>query len=122
MKNIRCVTKFMIMTLSITLSIALLAVPALAAQPEAVDFHALSNVPADDQTLASLTDEQLASVEGGNHITTAYLLLQTALNLAGNNPGLFGQQGQLGNILSSFGLVIGLSQPWPPICFGFGSC
>ena len=122
MKKMRCVTKFMVMTLSITLSIALLVLPALAAQQEAGDFHALSKVPLGEQTAASLTDEQLASVEGGFHITTASVLLETALILAAFNPWLFGQQGQLGNVLASFGLVFGLSQPWHFVCFGPGSC
>jgi hypothetical protein len=66
-----------------TFAIALVAVPAFATNQESsMDFHALGQVAADVQTAPTvLTDEQLASVEGGDHLTTgiAYLIIARVL-------------------------------------------
>lgn len=69
----------------LALAMALLVAPAFAANDASLNFHALSGIASDAQevTPTILTDEQLASVEGGEHITAARLFIsqaQTATN------------------------------------------
>jgi hypothetical protein len=78
MKKILSATKFVAVMLSLTL----LAVPALAAQTEQENFHAMSAISSDEQMPTTLTDEQLAAVEGGDHMTLAAALLAIAAGFA----------------------------------------
>jgi hypothetical protein len=76
MKQIVFATKFVAVMLSLTL----LAVPALAEQADQENFHALSGITTDEQAANVLTDEQLATVEGGFHLTAAQALLNLAIS------------------------------------------
>jgi hypothetical protein len=60
------------------LSLALFAVPAFAADDTLPSFQALSEMATDAHTPIPLTDEQLASVEGGDHLTLATILINFA--------------------------------------------
>jgi hypothetical protein len=67
-----------IYVVAVALSLALFAVPAFAADETLPSFQALSEMATDAHTLTPLTDEQLASVEGGDHLTLATILINFA--------------------------------------------
>jgi hypothetical protein len=73
--------------MAVTFSLVLIAVPAFA---EIADFHAMSAVAVDEQAPVLMTDEQLAAVEGGDHLTTAAVLLAQVLSLNNAIPGING--------------------------------
>jgi hypothetical protein len=79
----------------IALGLILLAAPAFAADDTTLNFPALSGITADLQAAPDvqavptlLTDDQLAAIEGGTHLTTAGIFLTVAAwyqNPAGGN-------------------------------------
>jgi len=116
--KIHLMTKMM----AVAFAMIMLAVPVLAASEEAavgeVNFHALSGIGEDTQASpAPLTDEQLASVEGGTHFLDAAASLVFASGWAAafgttNNP-----------ISAAFRLVATIQQSGPAhTCAGPSLC
>jgi hypothetical protein len=114
MKQISLVTKFVGMTLSLAL---LMAVPAIAGtqgsmQGEpSMNFQALSGMATDEQLSTELSDDQLASVQGAGIYTTTAFLLELANDIAWAHPG-FGVVGGLANLVGSFAIVNAFQTPF----------
>jgi hypothetical protein len=125
MKQISLVTKFVGMTLSLAL---LMAVPAIAGtqgsmQGEpSMNFQALSGMAADEQLSTGLSDEQLDSVQGAGIYTTtaAFLLLANAIANTPGAPPAFGLPGGLANLVGTFALVHAFQTPFSPCGWWLG--
>jgi hypothetical protein len=111
-------TKFTI----IALALSLLAAPVFASNSESnndsMAFHALGALPISEQAPTALDDQELAAVEGGSHLTTLGEVIYAVQILASANPALYGQIGQLANVISTFALVNALVAT-PHACSGF---
>jgi hypothetical protein len=107
----------------VTFAVALLAIPAFAANEDpTVSFHALNGMATDVQTTdvqtapILLTDQQLAAVEGGSHLGDVLILIALA-NIA--------QQANQLTVASQLEGLAGLTLAFQPShrCGGaFGAC
>jgi hypothetical protein len=69
------------------LALALFSVPAFASNDDAaLSFQALSDIAADTSAPTMLSDEQLAAVEGGNHLTAGVSQILFGYILANQQP------------------------------------
>jgi hypothetical protein len=77
------------------LALALFAVPAFASNDDAaLNFQALSDIAADTSAPTMLSDDQLAAVEGGNHLTTGVSQILFGYILANQQPLVVNAVGQ----------------------------
>jgi hypothetical protein len=127
MKQISFATKFVAMTLSLAL---LMAVPVLAGTQgsmqgdSAVDFQAMSRMAPDEQLSAGLSDDQLDSVQGAGIYTTtaALLLLANQIAFTPGAPIAFGLPGGLANLVGSFAILNAVNTSFSPCGPFFGTC
>jgi hypothetical protein len=74
----------------LVIGLTLLAAPAFASTDATANFRALGEISTDLSAPAMLSDEQLATVEGGDHLTTGFAHVLYAYVLANQQPTVFG--------------------------------